>query len=71
MGNAQQCLFTSSDGNLYSIVVGTGTNTRFALLNELAGPRLLGTVQTMLFNLMSTVIVPTVPCTKRICNPTD
>lgn len=71
VGIAQQCLFTSSDGNLYSIVVGTGTNTRFALLNELTGPRLLGTVQTNLFNLLSTIVAPTGPCTKRICDPTD
>jgi hypothetical protein len=50
--------------------IGAGFQTRFALLNELLGPGLIGTTQTHLFNTVGADLSPPPgpPC-KRLCNP--
>lgn len=70
-GDVKNCIFQDGD-YVSSIAVGTGFNTRFALLNELLGPKLIGITQTHLFNTIGTDLPPPPgpPC-KRLCNPTD
>ena len=59
-GTASNCIFQSGS-SIYSEVVGQGSNTRFALLNELVGPRTLGTAQLLLKNAIHTRLHPPPP----------
>lgn len=54
-GRVQQCINHDTSG-VFSTIIGTGTNTRFAGLNELAGPVLLGAVRDNFKNEVSAAL---------------
>jgi hypothetical protein len=54
-GQVQQCIEHDASG-VYSTIIGTGTNTRFAGLNDVAGPILLGAVRDNFKNAVETAL---------------